>query len=132
MGQVGGALASHITGFGSPGKLDSSAAASVPWSAAPTSNSATPRPPASPSSLNAQVPTWRRRTTAQPVSPPEAPLPWPRPIIEYIQRVTGLIEGRPVSRTEILEMLARAVRQHRMVRERRIDQRVGQLHGKPP
>lgn len=74
----------------------------------------------------------RRRPTAQPVSPPEASLPWPRPIVEYVQRVTGLIEGRPVSLTEILEMLARAVRQHRMVRERRIDQRVGQLHGKPP
>lgn len=53
-------------------------------------------------------------------------------MIEYVRRVAGLIEGHRVSWSEVLEMLARAVRQHRMVRERRIDQRVGQLHGKPP
>lgn len=74
----------------------------------------------------------RRRPTPQLVSPPEPPPPWPQRMIEYVRIVTGLIEGRPVSWAETLEMLARAVRQHRMVRERRIDQRVGRLHGKPP
>ncbi len=32
----------------------------------------------------------------------------------YLQMVTGLIEGRRVSRAAVLEMLARAVRQHSM------------------
>ena len=39
----------------------------------------------------------------------------------YLRMVTSLIEGRWVSISEILEMLARAVRQHSMVRRRRID-----------
>ena len=39
----------------------------------------------------------------------------------YVRMVTSLIEGRRVRVVEILEMLARAVRQHSMVRRRRID-----------
>jgi len=39
----------------------------------------------------------------------------------YVRMVTSLIEGRRVSTEEILEMLARAVRQHSMARRRRID-----------
>lgn len=39
----------------------------------------------------------------------------------YVRMVTSLIEGRRVSRDEILQMLARAVRQHSMARGRRID-----------
>jgi hypothetical protein len=39
----------------------------------------------------------------------------------YLRMVTSLIEGRRVSMVEILAMLARAVRQHSMVRRRRID-----------
>ena len=39
----------------------------------------------------------------------------------YVRMVTSLIEGRRVSMDEILEMLARAVRQHSMARGRRID-----------
>ena len=74
----------------------------------------------------------RHTSTAQPASPPEAPLPWPRPIVEYLCVAIGLIEGRPVSLSEILEMLTRAVRQHGMARKRRSDQRVDQLNGKPP
>jgi hypothetical protein len=77
----------------------------------------------------------RRRPTAPAapaVEPPEAPLPWPRSIVEHVRLVTGLIEGRQVSRAETLEMLARAVRQHSMVRQRRKDQVVVWLHGQPP
>ena len=74
----------------------------------------------------------RRPGPVRPVSGPQTPLPWPRPIVEYVRVVTGLIEGRPVSLAEVLEMLARAVRQHRMVRERRGDQIVLWLHGHPP
>lgn len=39
----------------------------------------------------------------------------------YVRMVTSLIEGRRVRIDEILEMLARVVRQHSMVRRRRID-----------
>jgi hypothetical protein len=39
----------------------------------------------------------------------------------YVRMVTSLIEGRRVSMDEILEMLARAVRQRSMARSRRID-----------
>jgi len=42
-------------------------------------------------------------------------------MVFYVQMVTSLIEGRRVGRQEILAMLARAVRQHSMVRDRRID-----------
>jgi len=42
-------------------------------------------------------------------------------MVRYVRMVTSLIEGRRVSRDEILRMLARAVRQHSMARRRRID-----------
>jgi F420-0:gamma-glutamyl ligase len=42
-------------------------------------------------------------------------------IVCYVAMVVSLIEGRRVSEREIREMLARAVRQHRMARRRRID-----------
>lgn len=74
----------------------------------------------------------RRNPLLRPLSAPQTPLPWPRPILEYVRVVTGLIEGRSVSWAEVLEMLARTVRQHRMVRERRGDQIVVWLHGHPP
>jgi hypothetical protein len=43
------------------------------------------------------------------------------PMVSYLQMVTSLVEGRRVSVCEILEMLARVVRQHSMARGRRID-----------
>jgi len=42
-------------------------------------------------------------------------------MVRYVRMVTSLIEGRRVSRDEILQMLARAVRQHSMARRKRID-----------
>lgn len=42
-------------------------------------------------------------------------------MVRYVRMVTSLIEGRRVSMDEILQMLARAVRQHSMARGRRID-----------
>lgn len=62
----------------------------------------------------------------------EAPPPWPLALLEYLCVVVSLIEGRPVGLVEILEMLARALRQHRMARRRPMDQFVDRLHGKPP
>lgn len=39
----------------------------------------------------------------------------------YVRMVTSLIEGRRVSEEEIVEMLVRAMRQHSIVRRRRMD-----------
>lgn len=72
----------------------------------------------------------------RPQSPPPAvdglPAAWPRTMLPYLQMVTGLIEGRPVSWAEVVAMLLRALRQHRMVRTRRIEQTVDWLHAEPP
>jgi hypothetical protein len=82
--------------------------------------------------LNAQ----RRKSPMRPspAPPPVDPLPpaWPRPMFPYLQMVIGLIEGRPVRLGEVVAMLRRALRQHRMVRTRRIDQTVAWLHEEPP
>ena len=76
----------------------------------------------------------RRRKTAWPPAPPSPPPPppWPRPILEYVRVVVSVIEGRPVLLLEIVEMLQRTLRQHRMVRTRRIDQSVAWLNEQPP
>lgn len=78
----------------------------------------------------------RRKTPASPPSalPPVQPVPppWPRPILKYVCALTSLIEGRRVELSEVVEMLQRTVRQHRMVRTRRIDQGVAWLHERPP
>ena len=46
--------------------------------------------------------------------------------------MVGLIEGRKVRLWEVVEMLERSLRQHRMVRTRRIDQSVAWLNEQPP
>ena len=46
---------------------------------------------------------------------------WNASIVEYVQMVTSLIEGWRVSRREILEMLGWVMRQHSIVRHRRMD-----------
>lgn len=78
----------------------------------------------------------RRRQAAEspaPVPPPcSGSLPWPRPILEYVCVMLGLIEGRKVALGEVVEMLQRTVRQHRMVRRRKIDQGVAWLNEQPP
>jgi hypothetical protein len=53
-------------------------------------------------------------------------------MLSYLQMVTGLIERRPVSLTEVVAMLLRALRQHRIARTRRIEQTVDWLHAEPP
>jgi hypothetical protein len=79
----------------------------------------------------------KRRKVAVPATPPAAPwseaaLPWPRPIVAYVRLAASLIEGRRVGWAEVVEMLRRVVRQHRMARTRRIDQIVAQLNEHPP
>jgi len=53
-------------------------------------------------------------------------------MVRYVGMVVSLIEGRPVGREEIVQMLKRALRQHSMVRRRRIDYFVGQVGEGPP
>jgi hypothetical protein len=78
----------------------------------------------------------RRKIPAPPPAPPPpvqpAPWPWPQTILDYVRVVVGLIEGRRVLLSEVVEMLQRTLRQHRMVRTRRIDQSVAWLNAQPP
>lgn len=53
-------------------------------------------------------------------------------MVSYLRMVTSLIEGRRVSRDEIVEMLARVLRQHGMARRRRADYLVWYLNQYPP
>jgi hypothetical protein len=48
-----------------------------------------------------------------------------------VRLVTSLIEGRTVSLAEVEGMLKRVLRQHRMVRMRRIDKMVAWLNAMP-
>ena len=74
----------------------------------------------------------RRRKSPPPPIPPSPVPPGLRPLLQYVCVMVGLIEGRPVGLWEVIEMLERTARQHRMVRTRRIDQSVARLHEKPP
>lgn len=53
-------------------------------------------------------------------------------ILAYLCVLVGLIEGRRVDRWEIMGMLERMGRQHRMVRTRRLDQGVVWFNERPP
>ena len=74
----------------------------------------------------------RRRPGPPPTTPPNPVPAGLRPFLQYLCLMVGLIEGRSVKLWELVAMLERTVRQHRMVRTRRIDQSVAQLHEKPP
>lgn len=62
---------------------------------------------------------------------PEAP-EFPAGMVGYVAMVASLIEGRPVSEQEIVQILVRAMRQHSMARRRRMDYVVAQLHKHGP
>jgi hypothetical protein len=72
-----------------------------------------------------------RRHKAFSRSPP-APPPYPEPLLEHVRQVVSWIESRPVSRSEILALLARVLRQHSIGRRRKIDQAVDWLNANPP
>jgi hypothetical protein len=80
----------------------------------------------------------RRKRPPPPPAPPspllvdEFPSAWPQTMLPYLQMVISLIEGRPVSLAEVVAVLRRALRQHRIARTRRIDHTVGWLHAEPP
>ena len=77
----------------------------------------------------------RQRSLISPPLPPslpKEPMPWPREIVEHVREVVSQIEGHPFSIPEILALLTRILRQHRMVRRRRRDQIVAWLNEFPP
>jgi hypothetical protein len=75
----------------------------------------------------------RRKSPRPPPPPPPAPpLPESLPILEYVCVLVGLIEGRKVHLCEVVEMIEGTMRQHRMVRTRRLDQSVAWLNEQPP
>jgi hypothetical protein len=80
----------------------------------------------------------RRSSKASAPSPPSVPTPQPRPlqwnleIVEHVRLVVSLIEGWQVSRRQVLEMLAKNLRQHSICRRRQIDQAVAWLNKGPP
>lgn len=82
----------------------------------------------------------RRKEVASPADPPEIERAIPAPeqpqrdeaTVSYVRQVTSLIEGRRVSREEIVEMLEQGLRQHRMEGGNRMDYVVEQLKKKSP
>lgn len=72
-----------------------------------------------------------RRCKAPPPAQP-VPLAWPRPVLDYICLVVSLIEDRRVELWEVIGMLERTLRQHRMVRTRRLDQGIAWFNERPP
>lgn len=79
--------------------------------------------------LNARRRSRGRKAAPEPIEPAPQSL---RAILAYLCVVVGLIEGRPVARWEVIGMLERTRRQHRMVRTRRLDQGVAWFHERPP
>jgi hypothetical protein len=78
-----------------------------------------------------------RRSRESVSEPAEAPCEprepcWSEPLVEHVRVVCGLIEGRQVSREEVVEMLVEVLRQHSMARRRRADHLVAQLRQNPP
>ena len=67
-----------------------------------------------------------------PASGPAARTVWPEPLVVHVQVVVSLIERRPVSREEILEVLAKVLRQQGLGRRRKIDHAVAWLNENPP
>ena len=56
----------------------------------------------------------------------------PSPLmLQHVRMVVSLIEGRRISRRQVLTMLAKNMRQHSLVRRKKIDQAVAWLHETP-
>jgi len=79
--------------------------------------------------LNGRRRSRGRKASAHCVEPASPPV---RGILAYLCVLVGLIEGRRVQRREVIEMLERTRRQHRMVRTRRLDQGVAWFNDRPP
>jgi hypothetical protein len=79
--------------------------------------------------LNARRPSRGKKSLPAPV---DLALPHLRAILAYLCVLVGLIEGRRVERWEVIAMLERTGRQHRMVRTRRLEQGVAWFNERPP
>jgi hypothetical protein len=53
-------------------------------------------------------------------------------MLQHVRMVVRLIEGRPISRRQVLLMLAKNLRQHTLTRLKRIDHAVVWLQKQPP
>ena len=53
-------------------------------------------------------------------------------IVDHVRMVVSLIEGRPITRCQVLRMLATVLRQHTIVRRRPVDHAVAWLNKRPP
>lgn len=53
-------------------------------------------------------------------------------MLQHVRMVVSLIEGRRISRRQVLRMLTKNMRQHSLVRRRKIDQAVAWLLKHPP
>jgi hypothetical protein len=84
-----------------------------------------------PGKLKKAIQNAKRRKPVAP-APPSDPLPCSEPILKHVRTVVSLIEKRRVTRSEMVEMLFRVLRQHSMVRQRRVDQAVDWLNANPP
>jgi len=79
-----------------------------------------------------------KRQPRLPENPPQAPPqpavngPRPEAVIEHVRVVVSLIERRRVSRPEIVQMLAKVLRQQGLGRRRKIDHTVAWLKEHPP
>ena len=86
--------------------------------------------------IKKRIQNGKRRVAVCPTDLPKVPISepggWPEPMLEHVQMVSSLIEGRRVSRREILEMLERVLRQHTIGRRRKIDQTVAWINEHPP
>ena len=79
-----------------------------------------------------------KRDAGQPAPDPRGSDPaasqsqWVGALVEHVRVVSSLIEGRRVSRSEILRMFVRVLRQHTIGRRSRIDHIVWWLKANPP
>jgi hypothetical protein len=55
-----------------------------------------------------------------------------RVIVDHVRMVASLIEGRPITRCQVLRMLATVLRQPTIVRRRPVDHAVAWLNKRPP
>jgi hypothetical protein len=92
-------------------------------------------------SIKSKINQRRPRKYCAPAPPsdrPHAPASQRRPaqwnplIVEHVRMATSLIEGKRVSRRQVLAMLEKVLRQHTMCRRRKIDQTVAWLNEAPP
>lgn len=74
----------------------------------------------------------KRKATGAMAKAQQSQVPWEAPMVEHVRMVASLIEGRRISLADILEMLAKVLRQQGMVRRKKIDQAVAWLHENPP